>query len=143
MAYNASGLVVKYQKTGDGIVTKTLTAADWAEGIDGSYNIRFTAEELDTIGLFSYWIEYTPSTTYPGATTVVSEPNLINYVLGSLQQEFASVIAAAKAQWETEQAASNTALQNAVALYRSIVAQGHSPESAFWQSELHKVIMVE
>jgi len=71
IVWNASGMVVKYQKQGNGIVTKTLTINDWAEGIDGSYNIRFTAAELDTLGLFSYWVSHPSSTTYPGAITVV------------------------------------------------------------------------
>lgn len=73
VTYNAAGLVVKYQKTGGPIQTKILTADDWAEGVDGSYNIRFLPEELDTLGLFSYWIEYTNSLTYMGAVTVVEE----------------------------------------------------------------------
>lgn len=73
VTYNAAGLVVKYQKTGGPIQTKILTADDWVEGVDGSYNIRFLPEELDTLGLFSYWIEYTNSLTYMGAVTVVEE----------------------------------------------------------------------
>jgi len=71
VSWNASSLAVKYQKQGSPVQTKVLTSADWAEGIDGSYNIRFSAAELDTLGLFSYWLSYNPSTTYPGAVTVV------------------------------------------------------------------------
>jgi hypothetical protein len=69
--YNASGLVITYQKLDGPVVTKTLTAEDWVEGIDGSYSIKFSAAELDTLGLFSYWMEYPTSTTYPGAVTVI------------------------------------------------------------------------
>jgi phage baseplate assembly protein gpV len=71
--YNTPGLVVTYQKSGGPVEVKTLTASDWAEGVEGSYNIRFLATELNTLGLFSYWIEYPPSTTYPGAVTVVKD----------------------------------------------------------------------
>jgi hypothetical protein len=70
--WNASGLVVKYQKQGNGVQTKTLASTDWSEGIDGSYNIKFSADELNTLGLFSYWLSHPSSTTYPGAVTVVA-----------------------------------------------------------------------
>ncbi len=74
VAWNASGLLVKYQKAGGAIQTKTLTSGDWVEGVDGSYNIRFSAVELNTLGLFSYWLEHPQSSTYPGAITVIAAP---------------------------------------------------------------------
>lgn len=75
IVWNASGLTVKYQKAGGSVLTKTLISGDWVEGVDGSYNIRFSANELDTLGLFSYWVEHPDSTTYPGAITVVAAPS--------------------------------------------------------------------
>ena len=74
VAWNASGLTVKYQKAGGTIQSKTLASGDWAEGVDGSYNIRFSISDLDTLGLFSYWLEHPQSTTYPGAVTIIAAP---------------------------------------------------------------------
>lgn len=74
IAWNASGLTVKYQNAGGTIQVKTLTSGDWAEGVDGSYNIRFSVTELNTLGLFSYWLEHPQSTTYPGAVIVIAAP---------------------------------------------------------------------
>lgn len=76
VAYDAVGLVVSYQKNGGSVQTKLLSASDWIEGVDGSYNIRFSATELDTLGLFSFWVSYPSAATYAGAAIVESVPSI-------------------------------------------------------------------
>jgi hypothetical protein len=67
IAWNDPELVVRYQKQGGPVVTKSLVEADWVEGVDGAYAIRFSAAEQATEGLFLYWVGYPDADTYDGA----------------------------------------------------------------------------
>ncbi len=70
ISYSSSGLQVKYQKEGGTLQTKTLTSGDWVESTEGGYMLRFTGSELDTQGMFQYFIIYPNAITYAGAVRV-------------------------------------------------------------------------
>jgi len=63
-------VAVSYQKSGEPVKTKTLTAEQWSEGVEGAYSIYFLSDELDTLGTFHYWVEQSSSVIYPGMAQV-------------------------------------------------------------------------
>jgi len=67
IAWDDAELVVTYQKQGGAVIVKALAEADWVEGADGAYAIRFSAAEQATEGLFFYWVGYPNADTYDGA----------------------------------------------------------------------------
>ncbi len=82
VAYNAATLTVTYQKTGGSVQSKTLTVDTWQEIGNGSYQVQFSAAELDTLGDFDYWVTYSGASDYHNTVSVVE--TVIDDTLGQM-----------------------------------------------------------
>lgn len=76
--YNDPALVVHYRLNGAAAQVKSLTLADWSEGVDGGYSIRFSAAECNQVGQFDYWVDYTSCKPYPGSLEITAAPESVD-----------------------------------------------------------------
>jgi hypothetical protein len=65
---------VKYQKEGaSGLTSKTLSASNWIEIGQGSYEVVFTSTELNTKGKFTYFATADGALQYPGLVQIANK----------------------------------------------------------------------
>lgn len=76
--FDSAGLTVTYRINGSATVTKALTLADWSEGVEGGYAIRFSPLEYSDVGRLDYWVAYPGSVPYSGSEEITGVSTTIN-----------------------------------------------------------------
>lgn len=94
VAYNDSNLTVRYRLNGAAPTVKTLALADWSEGVEGGYSVRFSAAECAGTGQFDYWVTYTGCVVYYGSLEMQDTDAQIAAAIATLAADIATRAAA-------------------------------------------------
>jgi len=86
------GVEVKYRLNGGVTATKTLTLADWSEGSNGAYSMRFTAAECATEGTLSFEVTREGCAVYYGSGDIKNPAGIPVYPAENLAADLAALL---------------------------------------------------
>jgi hypothetical protein len=87
-----SDVSVSYRINGGPSVIKTLALADWSEGTNGAYSLRFSAAECAVEGKLAFEVTHTGCAVYYGSADVKNRSGIAVLPTDNLAADLAAIL---------------------------------------------------